>query len=126
MTILNRYRQLVAAGELKADPEQEAAATRLSQLQGELENPPKAGLLGRLFNKSWQTAPTGLYIWGSVGRGKSMLMDLFHASLTIPAKRRAHFHEFMIEVHARLRVERAKEIGDPIQPVVAAIASETK
>jgi len=126
MTVLDRYRLLVAAGELKADPEQEAAAFRLSQLQGKLENPPKAGLLGRLFTKATQAAPTGLYMWGSVGRGKSMLMDLFHASLNIPAKRRAHFHEFMIEVHARLRVERAKEIGDPIQPVVAAIATETK
>jgi cell division protein ZapE len=125
-SVLDRYRQLVAAGELKPDVEQEAAAARLNQLQHELENPPKIGLLGRIFGKASEELPRGLYIWGSVGRGKSMLMDLFHASLTIPAKRRAHFHEFMIEVHARLRVERAKEIGDPIQPVVAAIASETK
>lgn len=125
-TVLDRYRQLVAAGELKPDAEQEAAARRLNQLQLDLENPPKTGLLGRLFSKSSQDSPAGLYIWGSVGRGKSMLMDLFHASLNIQAKRRAHFHEFMIEVHARLRVERAKEIGDPIQPVVLAIATETK
>lgn len=125
-TVLDRYRQLVAAGELKPDSEQEAAAARLNQLQHELENPPKIGLVGRLLGKGTEEAPPGLYIWGSVGRGKSMLMDLFHSCLAIPAKRRAHFHEFMIEVHARLRIERAKEIGDPIQPVVAAIASETK
>lgn len=125
-TVLDRYRQLVAAGELKPDAEQEAAATHLNTLQRELENPPKTGLLGKLFSKSSEDAPRGLYIWGSVGRGKSMLMDLFHSCLNLPAKRRAHFHEFMLEVHARLRIERAKEIGDPIQPVVAAIASETK
>jgi len=125
-TVLDRYRQLVAAGELKPDAEQEAAATRLDALQHELENPPKSGLLGRLFGKASEDAPRGLYIWGSVGRGKSMLMDLFHSCLNLPAKRRAHFHEFMIEVHARLRIERAKEIGDPIQPVVAAISAETK
>lgn len=125
-TVLDRYRQLVAAGELKPDAEQEAAATRLDRLQQELENPVKTGLFGRIFGNSSEEAPRGLYIWGSVGRGKSMLMDLFHSCLNIPAKRRAHFHEFMIEVHARLRVERAKEVGDPIQPVVAAIAAETK
>ena len=123
---LDRYRQLVAAGELKPDTEQEAAAERLNQLQYELENPSKAGLLSRFFGKASEDATRGLYIWGSVGRGKSMLMDLFHSCLNISAKRRAHFHEFMIEVHARLRVERAKELGDPIQPVVAAIAAETK
>jgi len=126
-TVLDRYKQLVAAGELKPDAEQEAAARRLNQLQQELEaQPAKSGLFGKLFSKSETAAPRGLYVWGSVGRGKSMLMDLFHSCLGIPAKRRAHFHEFMIEVHARLRVERAKEIGDPIQPVVAAIAAETK
>lgn len=125
-TVLDRYRQLVAAGELKPDAEQEAAATWLNKLQQELEKPPKAGLFGRLFAKGSEEAARGLYIWGSVGRGKSMLMDLFHSCLNIPEKRRAHFHEFMIEVHARLRVERAKEVGDPIQPVVAAIAAETK
>lgn len=126
-TVLDRYKQLVAAGELKPDAEQEAAAQRLNRLQQELEaQPAKPGLLGRFFSKAEASVPRGLYVWGNVGRGKSMLMDLFHSCLAIPAKRRAHFHEFMIEVHARLRVERAKEIGDPIQPVVAAIAAETK
>lgn len=125
--VIDRYRSLVDAGELKQDSEQEAAALRLDALQRALEAAPaKQGLIRRLLGRA-QDAPTrGLYMWGSVGRGKSMLMDLFYACLAIPAKRRAHFHEFMIDIHARLRVERAKEIGDPIQPVVAAIAAETK
>jgi cell division protein ZapE len=110
ISVLERYRVLVAAGELKADDEQAFAAQRLDQLQKELEAaPPKVGVVERLFKRDQVKAPRGLYIWGNVGRGKSMLMDLFHSCLNIPLKRRAHFHEFMIEVHARLRVERAKE-----------------
>lgn len=127
MQVLDRYRSLVAAGELKPDPEQEAAAERLNRLQTDLEvEPAKKGLMGRLFGSQVPATPRGLYLWGNVGRGKSMLMDLFFSCLAIPAKRRAHFHEFMLEIHARLRVERAKETGDPILPVVAAIATETK
>lgn len=123
-----RYAELVAAGELRPDPEQAAAAQRLDRLQQELEVPPPAsGLLGRLFGgKTKPESPRGVYLWGGVGRGKSMLMDLFHDSLALPAKRRAHFHEFMLEVHARLREERKKEGGDPILPVAAQIAAETR
>ena len=105
-SVLERYHALVAAGELKADEEQAVAAQRLDQLQQELEAAPqKAGLVDRLLKRERAIVPRGLYVWGNVGRGKSMLMDLFHSCLNIPAKRRAHFHEFMIEVHARLRVE---------------------
>lgn len=63
---------------------------------------------------------------GGVGRGKSMLMDLFHQSLSIPEKRRVHFHAFMQEVHQRLRDARKSESGDPIPPVAAAIAQDLK
>lgn len=118
-----RYAELVAAGELRPDPEQRAAAQRLDHLQQALESPPPAGLVGRLLGRR-PPAPRGLYLWGGVGRGKSMLMDLFHDCLAITAKRRVHFHAFMLEVHARLREARRSETGDPIPPVAAAIAAE--
>ena len=79
---------------------------------------PSPGLLGRLFGKA-QPPPRGLYIWGGVGRGKSMLMDLFFDAVQIDRKRRAHFHEFMLDVHARLRHARETGDGDPIAPVAA-------
>ena len=127
MRVRDRYAQLVAAGELRPDPEQAAAAARLDRLQQELEHPvPAASLVGRLFGRKAAATPRGVYLWGSVGRGKSMLMDLFHDNLAISAKRRVHFHEFMLDVHARLREERKKESGDPILPVAAAIAAETR
>ncbi|ABD26761.1 AFG1-like ATPase [Novosphingobium aromaticivorans DSM 12444] len=126
-SVLQRYHELVAAGELRPDAEQAAAAARLDTLQRELEAPaPSGGFLSRLFGSKPPPAPRGLYMWGGVGRGKSMLMDLFHDNLSVPAKRRAHFHEFMLDVHARLREERKKESGDPILPVAAAIAAETR
>ena len=120
--VLARYEELVAAGELRPDPEQRAAAQRLGRLQQELEAPAATGLIGKLFGKKQAPSPRGLYLWGGVGRGKSMLMDLFHDSLAIPEKRRAHFHAFMLEVHARLREARKSETGDPIPPVAAALA----
>lgn len=123
--VLARYNALVAAGELRPDPEQRAAAERLDRLQGELENLGQPGFFGRLLGRK-PASPRGLYLWGGVGRGKSMLMDLFHECLAIPAKRRAHFHAFMLEVHARLREARKSETGDPIPPVAAALASELK
>ena len=123
--VLARYEALVAAGELKPDPQQAKAAIRLNLLQQQLEQTTEIGLLGRFLRKK-NEAPRGLYLWGGVGRGKSMLMDLFHACLAIPEKRRVHFHAFMLEVHARLRDERKKEAGDPIAPVAAAIAQDLR
>ncbi len=120
--VLARFEELVAAGELRADPEQRIAAERLDQLQRALEAAPARGsLLWRLAGRKPEP-PRGLYLWGGVGRGKSMLMDLFHHCLAIPQKRRAHFHAFMLEVHARLREARKSESGDPISPVAAALA----
>ena len=124
--LVDRYEALVASGELKPDAEQAAAAERLERLQRELEAADSgAGLLGKLFAKK-KELPRGVYMWGGVGRGKSMLMDLFHDSLKIREKRRVHFHAFMLEVHALLRDERQKERGDPIPPVAAAIARNLK
>ena len=124
--LVARYAALIAAGELKPDPEQAAAAARLSQLQDELEAPPATGLLSRMLNRKSALRPKGIYMWGGVGRGKSMLMDLFHNTLAIPEKRRVHFHAFMIEVHAQLREARKSESGDPIPPTAAALAKDLK
>jgi cell division protein ZapE len=124
--LLARYEALIASGELRPDPEQAAAAERLERLQRELERGQTAGgLFGKLLSKKREN-PRGIYMWGGVGRGKSMLMDLFHDSLMIREKRRVHFHAFMLEVHARLREERKKEQGDPIPPVAAALAKDLK
>ena len=127
MQVGDRYARLVEAGELRPDPEQAAAAERLDRLQHALEQPaPAPGLVARLFSRKSAPPPRGVYLWGSVGRGKSMLMDLFHDNLAIAAKRRAHFHEFMLDVHARLHEERKKQTGDPIAPVAATIAASVR
>ena len=122
--VLASYERLVASGELKPDPDQRRAAERLAALQKELESDSGGGLLAKLFARREQ--PRGVYLWGGVGRGKSMLMDLFVGSLGIAEKRRVHFHEFMLEVDRLLRDERAREAGDPIAPVAARLAEEIK
>ncbi|HAU21092.1 MAG TPA: cell division protein ZapE [Erythrobacter sp.] len=124
--ILSRFETLIAGGELKPDPDQRIAAERLNQLQRELEAVPKYGsVLWRALSKK-PGSPRGVYMWGGVGRGKSWLMDLFVETLAIPAKRRVHFHEFMLEVDALIRDERAKETGDPIAPVASKIAENVR
>jgi len=125
-TVLARYEALVAAGELKPDSAQRAAARRLTRLQEALEVAPRRGsVLWRMLRKAPEPV-RGVYMWGGVGRGKSMLMDLLRDCLEDTARRRIHFHEFMLDVHARLRAARASESGDPIAPVAAAIASEAR
>lgn len=120
-TVLSAYQALIAAGELRPDPEQAAAAARLDQLATELEHPRTTG-----FFRKKAVPARGIYMWGDVGRGKSMLMDLFYANVTVARKRRVHFGEFMLEVHGRIAVERRKELGDPILPVAAALAEEAR
>lgn len=121
-----QYHALVAAGELRADPDQDRAAAALAKVQAELEAvPPRGSTIWRFLGKKPEPA-RGLYLWGGVGRGKSMLMDLFFDSVRIRRKRRAHFHEFMLDIHTRLKREREKERGDPIPPVVAALADEAR
>ena len=123
--VVKRYEALIAAGELREDVDQRAAIQRLDLLAKELATPRRNGFLSRL-RRAPVHAPRGIYMWGGVGRGKSMLMDLFFGEVRIASKRRVHFHEFMLEVHDRLRVERAREAGDPIAPVVAALAAEAR
>jgi cell division protein ZapE len=116
-----RYEELVAAGELKPDADQRTAVAHLVRLSEELEAAPRRGsVLWRTLGKKPEPV-RGVYLWGGVGRGKSMLMDLFYETLGIEKKRRVHFHEFMLEIHDRLRAERAREAGDPVLPVADAI-----
>ena len=113
------YDALVAAGELRPDPAQAAVADRLAHLAAGLERPPqKKGLLGKLFGGDSAPPPKGLYLWGGVGRGKSMLMDLFYAHVGISPRKRIHFHQFMLDTHARVHIARQTHPGDPI-PIVA-------
>lgn len=125
--LLARYEELAEAGELQPDPDQRRAAERLDQLQGELEEErPGGGLLSRLFGAKNTKPPQGVYMWGGVGRGKSMLMDLFVQTLDIPEKRRAHFHEFMLEVDRRMKAARDTGQGEPVKHVAAAIAENVR
>lgn len=126
MSVLAAYDALVAGGELRPDPEQRAAAERLNALQAELEAvPPRGSLLWRLTGRKPES-PRGVYLWGAVGRGKSMLMDLFYDQLHIQRKRRVHFHAFMLDVHARMREVRKSEAGDPIPLVADALVADVR
>ena len=118
------YQELVRAGELKPDPAQERAVAALDRLAADTQNR-RPGLLGKLFGRS-RPSLAGVYLWGGVGRGKSMLMDLAFDHIEVKPKRRVHFHAFMLEVHARLREKRKDEEGDPLERVAEDVADEVK
>jgi cell division protein ZapE len=121
------YDALVAAGELRPDAAQAAVADRLQALAVALESPAeKPGFFARLGGAKPAPVPRGLYIWGGVGRGKSMLMDLFFGTVNVNPKRRVHFHEFMLEIHAALHAERQKGGADPIPAVAADVAASAR
>ncbi|HRE22558.1 MAG TPA: cell division protein ZapE [Rhabdaerophilum sp.] len=132
--IASRYASMVAEGRIDPDPAQKEIVERLARLAERLEShrlARKGSALGWLFGKKEPAEPIrGLYLWGSVGRGKTMLVDLFHDSLNVQRKRRAHFHAFMADVHARIhewrqRAKRGEVKGeDPIQPVAEQLADE--
>ena len=125
--VAGRYAELLAAGELKPDAAQAAVIDRLAALETALNQPVAApGLLGRLFGKTPLPSPKGLYIWGGVGRGKSMAMDLFFAASTVAPKRRAHFHEFMAEVHGAIHARRQAGDADPLMSVAGQIARSAR
>src|SRR6201997_5948159 len=99
------YQALVASGAIEADPAQAELVEAVYSLERRLEAYKplrKQGLLGRLFGDKDAAPPNGLYVHGEVGRGKTMLMDLFFQASPVEHKRRAHFHEFMAEVHERI------------------------
>ena len=127
------YQSLVSSGAIEADPAQAEAADAFADLEVRLAGYKplrKQSLLGRLFADKGEPPPRGLYVHGEVGRGKTMLMDLFFQQSPVVHKRRAHFHEFMAEVHERIYGYRQNiargEIadGDVIGLTAAAIFDE--
>src|SRR6201997_4119883 len=104
-TFFSHYQELISSGAIEADPAQSEVADALASLEQRLAGYKphrKHGLLGRLFADKNGGAPRGLYVHGEVGRGKTMLMDLFFHASPVEHKRRAHFHEFMADVHERI------------------------
>ncbi len=123
-SVLNRYDERCALAELEADAAQRAVAVRLDELQHSLGTSRlKPTVLMRWFTKP-ADALRGIYIHGAVGRGKTMLMDLFFEECSFEPKRRVHFHEFMADVHDRIAAARAYVDGDPIPHVASALAND--
>jgi cell division protein ZapE len=118
------YEARVTAGTLRADPAQLDVLPALDEIRQWLEDQAgrKRSFLSR-FRKT-PTAPKGVYLWGGVGRGKSMVMDLFFAATDIPRKRRVHFHAFMQEVHAGIFAQRKLGVDDPVIPVANALIAD--
>ena len=133
---------MLANGDLKADTVQERAVAAFEVLAGQLADyhpssvdevsgwRRRLGLVGGGVSKVAQPAPRGLYLFGPVGRGKSMLMDLFFRAAPIEAKRRVHFQVFMRDFHAALHKWRmaltASDDADPIPPLAAALARQSR
>lgn len=125
-SILDHYERRVALGEIEPDVAQRDAARRLDRLMLELAGwrAGRSRLFGSLF-RARASVPRGVYLHGAVGRGKTMLMDLFYEVSSFAPKRRLHFHAFMSDVHDRIQRGRATTDGDPIPFVAAEIAAET-
>ena len=113
MTLHEIYDARVAEGRIDRDPAQEAALEPLDRIRDKLARPAKRGFLG--LRAKPPEGPMGAYLWGGVGRGKSMLMDLFHEVSPVPS-RRVHFHAFMQEVHEAMHEARAAGTRDALGP----------
>ena len=121
MSKLNQeYAARIASGALREDPAQRAAIAKLVAIEDALAKPVKRGF----FRKSPE-AVRGLYLWGGVGRGKSMVMDLFVEGLGVP-NRRAHFHAFMQELHAAMHKARRDGIEDALRPFLDQVATDIR
>ncbi len=125
-TLTALYDRMVAEGAIRPDPAQRAVLPKLQVIRDWLEAqaPRPKGLRG-LFARAPEP-PRGLYLWGGVGRGKSMLLDLFIANLGIAARRRVHFHAFMQEVHAGMTAARKRGVTDALAPVADAVADQVR
>ena len=119
------YDARAAAGTLRPDPAQRAVLPLLEDIRRRLENRAtrRRGLLAGFLRRPAETT-RGLYLWGGVGRGKSMVMDLFAEHVAIDAKRRVHFHAFMQDIHRGLHAARARGAQDALLPVAEAISDE--
>ncbi|WP_212523798.1 cell division protein ZapE [Actibacterium sp. MT2.3-13A] len=122
-TLREIYARRVASGALHADPGQMAVLEPLERVRRALEEA-GAGQRGFALFRRKRAPARGLYLWGGVGRGKSMLMDLFFDHVAIPGKRRVHFHAFLQEVHEALHAARQKGEPDPLRPVAEALSKE--
>lgn len=124
MTIKNQYDSLLMTENLVADEAQRDVVLRLEDLQQRIlrYHSLPARLTRWLPGKAQAAGPTGIYLWGGVGRGKTFLMDLFFASLKLERKRRIHFHRMMRDVHARLKC--IEDAEDPLDIVADDIAAE--
>lgn len=124
-TLTQLYDAQVAAGDIRPDAAQRGVLPLLEARRAFLQQPVKTGLLGGLFRKAPE-GPKGLYLWGGVGRGKSMLMDFFANSTDIKQKRRVHFHAFMQEIHAGMHDARQRGVDDALKPVAEAVARDLR
>ncbi|WP_127113982.1 cell division protein ZapE [Shimia sediminis] len=122
MTTLPKiYAAAVASGDLHHDDAQEAVLPEFERIRAEIDKPVKK----TWFRKATPDPVQGLYLWGGVGRGKSMLMDLFVDSLAVPV-RRVHFHAFMQEIHSAMHEARQRGVEDAIQPVAQSVAESVR
>src|SRR5947207_7785059 len=124
-----RYHGRVQQGSIHADPAQQRVVARLQQLHDQLRHyRPQDGRRGWRdwlgLGERTDPSPRGVYLWGPVGRGKSMLMDLFFAAAPLDKKRRVHFHAFMLDVHERIEHERRAHTDEPVAKVAADLAAE--
>lgn len=125
--LLQLYRSALQDAGHEQDPKQREVLQAFARLRNELledETSTWQRIRSRLGLRKPATTARGLYLWGSVGRGKTWLMDLFYESLPFPQKRRAHFHRFMQSVHAGLK--RHREVADPLRAVAADLAAEAR
>lgn len=126
-TLTDRYHALADAGEITTDAAQVATLHVLEEVAEALATPPpKRKFLKRFAKPQVPEGKRGAYLWGGVGRGKSMLMDLFYDFVPVTEKRRVHFHAFMQEMHANLHAARQTGVEDALAPVAADVARTTR
>ena len=126
-TLTEVYDRKVEAGEIRPDAAQRAALPLFEPLLDWLAKPaPRTGGLRGLLSRAKPAPAPGLYLWGGVGRGKSMLMDLFVSHAGNVPRRRVHFHAFMQEVHAELHAARKRGAPDALAPVAEKVAAEVR